>query len=277
MRQQGLATFVLATLCTVMCIALCGCIPVPVPGDPDPRRRENIDAHTGNTFQPGVSTREDVVLSLGEPYRAADDGSWIEYTDVRDTGHWVFIGGGPYQAGVLFETSNKMRYRTVTVFFDVGGRVRELLNVESQARLRPEVQLLEERVSQAVESGETVRWSFTDAAWRSSERWAEGAVIVTDRAVLFLETPATGPLYRLALRLPMKAVAATKLSPDGQTAPNNRFAEVLRFDGTTEVFAFKSLELESKRSGAGWDWSRAEHFIEVTGRARLEAIGQAAR
>jgi outer membrane protein assembly factor BamE (lipoprotein component of BamABCDE complex) len=276
-QRRRVTTLLQEALCIALCVALCACIPVPVPGDPDPRRRENIDAHTGNAFQPGVSTREDVVMTLGEPYRIADDGSWFEYTDVRDAGHWVFIGGGPYQAGVLFETSNKIRYRTVTVFFDASGRVREVLNVGSQARLRPEVQLLEERVGKAVESGEIVRWSFTGAAWRRTERWVEGAVIVTDRAILFFETPAMGPLYQLALRLPLSAVTAAELGPDDQVAPSHRFAEIRRSVGTSEVFAFKSLEGEARRGDPAWDLSRAEQFIEIAGRARREANGQTAR
>jgi hypothetical protein len=257
--------------------ALCACIPVPIRGDPDPRRHDNIGVHSGDSFSPGVSTREDVVMSLGEPYNVANDGSWVQYTDVRNFGHWALVVGAPYQAGVLYETPDKTRFRTFTVFFDASGRVREVLNVESQAPLLPEARLLDERAKNAAEPGEAIIWQFSGAAWRDHERWTDGAVVVTDRAVLFFESPNTGPLYRLKLRLPVAAIAEVVLRPDGIVEGSDRFALVQRLDGTTEAFAFKLLRGDSMPEALSFDQTRAEHFIDVTGRARRQAGRQLPR
>ncbi|MGZ5276128.1 MAG: hypothetical protein ACXWCU_09415 [Caldimonas sp.] len=245
-------------------VTLCGCIAIPIPGKPDPGRRDNIDERVGERFQPGISTREDVLLTLGEPADVAEDASWVRYTNVRNLGHWFIGGCGGYVCNA-FETGDTIRYRTVTVFFDPAGRVREVLNFESPADFVPEIRLLDERYKAVAEPGEGLIEMFRGAAWRTADRWAPGTIFVTDRALLFFEITDSGPLYRLALRLPVTAIASVDWAPEGKAEGSERFALVRRADGASDAFAFTPLSGDLAPQVAVFDRARTEHFIDVAG------------
>jgi hypothetical protein len=108
------------------------------------RRRDNVDAHADAAFSAGVSTLEDVLLTLGEPFAAAADGRWLEYRNTHNFGHWVVRGCGYYTCGG-FETEDKVRHRTLTFYFDATGHVRDVINDDTAAAMTPELRLLDRR------------------------------------------------------------------------------------------------------------------------------------
>lgn len=55
---------------------LCACIALPIPGE-NTTERSTLDEDASSRLQPGISTREDVLLALGEPGEFARDGSWF--------------------------------------------------------------------------------------------------------------------------------------------------------------------------------------------------------
>jgi hypothetical protein len=211
-----------------------------------------------------------VLLTLGEPAEFAEDGSWLEYTDVRNLGHWLIGGCGGYVCSG-FETPDRYRYRTLVFYFDRQARLREVLNLDSPADFGPEARLLDEHFKSAAEPGEGVVEPFVGVEWRVADRWADGALFVTDRAVLFFETPDTGPLYRLALRLPAASMGSVGWSHDGGPQPGQPFACVRRVDGSAEAFAFRTLASQGTPEDSALDRARTEHFIDVAGWLRPRA------
>lgn len=101
-----------------------GC-PVPLPAGYTASSRENLGAEVTSRLVAGVTTREDVLLLLGEPDQAPADGAWLAYNSVYGRGGVLFVlfaGGGAAGAG-----GEQMEYRRLVVTFDEQGR---LLNAE---------------------------------------------------------------------------------------------------------------------------------------------------
>lgn len=63
---------------TAALILLGGCLIIPVDYH-TPGSRHNVTRQTTNVFQIGISTREDILLALGEPDFASEDGQRIGY------------------------------------------------------------------------------------------------------------------------------------------------------------------------------------------------------
>ena len=95
---------------------LTGCLIIPVDYY-DAGVRHNIDAKAQSDLQPGVTTKEEVLLKLGEPDFASDDGLRVGYawTKVKALVIVASYGGGgeaEIKRGYLLEVS-----------FDPDGRV----------------------------------------------------------------------------------------------------------------------------------------------------------
>lgn len=102
--------------------ALAGC-PVPIPRHYDATSRQNLGPEIQAALVPGVTTRAEVMLLLGEPDGAADDESWLAYGSIYSKGGVVFVlfaGSSGAGAG-----SEKIEYRRLVVTFDAQGVLRE--------------------------------------------------------------------------------------------------------------------------------------------------------
>lgn len=83
-------------LAAAVATALAGCI---VPTDfHTGESRENVDRHSAERFVPGVTSKEDVVLALGEPDAVSADGSTLAYSWRKVKAIWAAAGG--YSAGI---------------------------------------------------------------------------------------------------------------------------------------------------------------------------------
>jgi outer membrane protein assembly factor BamE (lipoprotein component of BamABCDE complex) len=97
---------------------LAGC-PVPIPSGYASSSRENLSAEVTDQLVPGVTTREEVLLLLGEPDGVGPNASWLAYGSVRGEGGVVFVifaGGSAAGAG-----GEKMEYRRLIARFDERG------------------------------------------------------------------------------------------------------------------------------------------------------------
>ena len=82
-------------------LVLVGC-PIPLPARYESSSRENLPAQPLDWVTVGVTTREDVLLRLGEADGEAPDGSWLAYGSVYSKGGVLFVlfaGGGAAGAG----------------------------------------------------------------------------------------------------------------------------------------------------------------------------------
>jgi len=101
-------------------LVLAGC-PIPLPARYESSSRENLPAEPLDWVTVGVTTREDVLLKLGEADGEAPDGSWLAYGSAYSKGGVVFVlfaGGSAAGAG-----SERIEYRRLIVSFDDRGGV----------------------------------------------------------------------------------------------------------------------------------------------------------
>ena len=123
-------------------LLLCACTPLPMPiffpGD-NTKTRPDLDEGAVASLRTGISTRESVLQALGQPGDSAPDGRWSSYTSWFSEGEWRIVYGaiGSHLV-VLYGTGERIRYRTLLVYFDAQGRVREL--VQTPAPASPPVQ-----------------------------------------------------------------------------------------------------------------------------------------
>jgi outer membrane protein assembly factor BamE (lipoprotein component of BamABCDE complex) len=260
-------------------VTLCACIALPIPGE-NARGRSSLDKDAVSSLQAGVSTREDVLLALGEPGAFSDDGSWFSYVSLYNEGSWVLLFPDPRLTLMFMDpefgfSADRIQYQALRVFFDRGGRVRELLTEGGTCGL-PCLELyqgsssdkllhlvLYERSKSFLEQGEVIHDYFVAAALRSDELWLPGAIVVTNRALLFLELGETGLLFQNALRLPAFAIASVDWGADHGGASRELTARVTRADGSQVVFGFRHLPSDVLREAPTFDAERTHRFIET--------------
>lgn len=112
-------------------LLLSGC-PLPIPPGLHHGTRENLDENVPEFIVPGVTTREDVVSTLGGADGAALDESWLSYGSVEGQGGVVFLVGG--YGGVGAFGVEAVQHHRLVVFFDERGVVER---TQMETRLCP--------------------------------------------------------------------------------------------------------------------------------------------
>ena len=108
----------LASLALALAAAgmLAGCLVIPVDYY-SAGSRSNLNTKTGSKLQPGVTTKEDVFLLLGEPDQVSEDGQRLGYAWSKVKAIWIVAsyGGGAggeaeksYLLLISFDASNRV-------------------------------------------------------------------------------------------------------------------------------------------------------------------------
>lgn len=105
--------------CALAATLLAGCIIVPVDYHAS-GSRHNVNAAVQTKLQPGVTTKEDVFLLLGEPDHVSEDGRRIGYKWTKVN---VLIIYGAYTTGGVAEVE---RSHVLHVTFDADDRVAQV-------------------------------------------------------------------------------------------------------------------------------------------------------
>ena len=101
-------------------VALAGCIVIPIPVNYHASgSRMNVNQLTASRLQPGVSTKEDVLLLLGEPDYCSQDGQTLGYSWTK-VGLLLIVGtqagGGETEIGkncmleIAFDATNRVAF-----------------------------------------------------------------------------------------------------------------------------------------------------------------------
>lgn len=101
-------------------VLLAGC-PVPLPYGYSESSRENLTEESAYQLVPGVTTREDVLLLLGEPDGVGPDESWFAYGSVYGKGGVVFVICAASDCGGA--GTEKVEYGRLLVTFDDRGLI----------------------------------------------------------------------------------------------------------------------------------------------------------
>ena|ERR1700690_4183676 len=115
-----MTTFRILALASLASTLLTGC-PFPVPAHYDKYSRQNVEEKIPELIKSGVTTREDVMMTLGEPDGVALDESWFVYGSAYcQGGMGLFMAAGG--SGGAF-AALRMRYRRLILQFDQRGVV----------------------------------------------------------------------------------------------------------------------------------------------------------
>jgi outer membrane protein assembly factor BamE (lipoprotein component of BamABCDE complex) len=116
------------TLMAVACAVLLTACPVPLPPTYDSGSRQNVGDLIPDFIVKGETTRDDVLLRLGEPDGRGPGDRWFAYGSQYSKGGVLFVmaaGGGAGAAGV-----ESIRFRRIIVRFDENGIVTDSAFVE---------------------------------------------------------------------------------------------------------------------------------------------------
>ena len=265
-------------------LALTACVPIPLLSHTVTGSRENLGDSMPGAIVEGKSTREDVLLALGEPDRRGIDDRWFTYESASSLGgvQVVLVPPG-YAEPAALATREEVRYRVVVVRFDPQGVVTAAHFAEHVCRqwrpgfeeAHPCVDLaagvepiargssLDARATLGSEAGERLRDSFIDAAYRRGDHWIDGAAFVTNRAVYFLDRAAQGePVSRLVFRWSAAEIAEIAWG-DFDAAAGAATVRMRHADGSVELLAFKRLALAGSDDSVVFDRTRAERFMDT--------------
>ena len=104
-------------LAAVALLLLGGCLVIPVKNYPSAGSRGNISAATTDRLQVGVSTKEEIILLLGEPDSMSEDGCRMGYAWNRVKARWAVWTGVTAIGGEI------ARSYVMSLTFDADGRL----------------------------------------------------------------------------------------------------------------------------------------------------------
>lgn len=93
-----------------------GCLIIPTPHSDSGYARTNINQHVQEQFVPGRTTREDVIMTLGEPDAVSMDEQHLAYRSEKVVALWVVGGGYSAAGGTIYKN------RFYVLEFDSQGR-----------------------------------------------------------------------------------------------------------------------------------------------------------
>jgi hypothetical protein len=269
----------LRVLCALaLTLVMVACVPIPIPSNPVGGWRQNLGDSMPTAIVEGKSTREDVLLALGEPDRRGADDRWFTYESAYGLGG-VMLVGLPHP--VELASRDTTRYRVVMVRFDPRGVVVEArfaehvcgdwslmndqpfpcVNLLAGAEPVARIDRLDSRATLPTEAGERVHDNFVAAVCRRDDRWITGAAYVTNRAVYFLDRATAGePVSRLVFRWKVDEIAEIDWGEFDTTA-GTEAVRMRHSDGSVVLLAFKQLQLSGSSDPGGFDRTRAVRFI----------------
>ena len=115
--MRSIRTIVIMSMAVLL---LAGC-PFPVPPGYQGNSRENLEDGVPVHIKSGETSREDVIMALGEPDAVSVDESWVEYGSAYCIGGMGVIVAGGGSAGAI--AGYGMQYRRLIVRFDSLGFV----------------------------------------------------------------------------------------------------------------------------------------------------------
>ena len=100
------------TSVVLLLLSATGCVFIPIPTKhyDSGHARTNINQHAQEQFAPGKSTREDVVMALGEPDAVSWDERELAYRSEKVVALWILAAGGGYSGVVTGGNIYKNRF-----------------------------------------------------------------------------------------------------------------------------------------------------------------------
>jgi len=244
-----------------VCMALAGCVVPTFPAFDRQQATNRQDAfdRLSDVVVPGQTTKADVLSRLGEPDRRGIGDRWFLYQWTnKQVGAIVgfplpvLIQVTPRSAkaividfddgGIVSSAANAAYNRTC---FGLGERDGEYYCTGQDEYLNWRRLLDRDRVDTTagalVEADEGVLEAFAIAAYHDGDHWVDGAAVVTNRALVFLDRLGPDmPFSHPRLRLARKDIVSARLDSDVD-ASTGPVAVLDMTDGTSTTLAFGRL------------------------------------
>jgi len=233
-------------------LALGGCGPTIIPAGYMAASRQNIGERLPDFIIEGKTTREEVLVHIGEPDERGHFDRWFAYDSQRSAGGAAIsiVGNTPLAVGAY-----TMRYRRIVFNFSDQGVVTSASFAQQECFEHVDPS----GVTRCVDADlEVIRDRFPGAAYLTGDRWIEGAVDVTNQAIVFWFKPEAGSGNPVLHRLP----AATIDDVQWGALQGGPTAMVTRSDGGIDVFAFRPLAGNDPAKSGAFDRARTERFID---------------
>lgn len=107
-------------LALILALGATGCLIIPTPHSDSGYARTNVNQHAQEQFVPGKTTREDVIVALGEPDAVSLDERQLAYRSEKVVALWIFVAAGGYNATATGGDIYKQRFYVFQ--FDSQGR-----------------------------------------------------------------------------------------------------------------------------------------------------------
>ena len=92
-------------LATGLAILTSGCLIIPTPHFDSGRTRSRFDKRSLGQIEPGVTSREQVLVQFGEPDAVSSDRRKIAYRSEKVVAYWFAAGGYQASGGTLTKTA----------------------------------------------------------------------------------------------------------------------------------------------------------------------------
>jgi len=194
---------------TLCCLTLAGCIIIPTPQFNSGNARRNLGPDTPARFEPGKSTRTDVLLALGEPDAVSADERTLAYRSEKVAAYLLVGGYGTGAAAPL------TRDEYLVCEFDARGRLTKVERSTQWGSAK-----LERKVAPSGSvGGPTAKVRIdTRASWLSGvddyrtkgfadAKWVQGRLVLTDTELRFFSRSDFGNAPP-ALSLPLRTLSA---------------------------------------------------------------------
>jgi outer membrane protein assembly factor BamE (lipoprotein component of BamABCDE complex) len=116
--KMALATMLVAL---ALMFGATGCLIIPTLHKDSGYARTNVNQQAQEQFMPGRTTREDVIMALGEPDAVSIDEHYLAYRSEKVVAVWLFAAGAP-EAGGGATGGTIYRERLFVFEFDPQGR-----------------------------------------------------------------------------------------------------------------------------------------------------------
>lgn len=193
----------------VVLLGMTGCV-IPTPGLDSGEARRNIRKESAGQFQPGKTTRADVMLTLGEPDAVSPDEHMLAYRSEKVAA--IFLVGAGYSGGggsiekdeyLVFEFDERKRLRKTersTHWFGSADPAQKL-GLSAAATRRDSNIRIETRASWLSGVDDYRKKGFVGA------EWVPGTLVLTDTRLRFYAKSKFGN-EGAVFSLPYKAMAA---------------------------------------------------------------------
>ena len=94
---------VIVLVALLLLLGTAGCLIIPVPHSDSGYARTNVVAHASDQFVPGRTTREEVIVALGEPDAVSRDESQLAYRSEKVVAWWIIAGGYNATGGTIYK------------------------------------------------------------------------------------------------------------------------------------------------------------------------------